>query len=98
MNVDLFDYDLPKELISQEPIKPRDHCKLLVYDRESKKIAHKKFFNILNLLNKDDVLVLNNTKVFPARLNGKKETGGMIEVFLLSPIDNIFNSESLNPR
>jgi S-adenosylmethionine:tRNA ribosyltransferase-isomerase len=84
-----FDYDLPKELIAQEPIKPRDHSRLLVLfkDPARKKkinILHKHFYDIIDYLQKGDVLVLNNSKVFPARLIGKKkETGGKIEIFLL---------------
>ena len=91
MKIDLFDYNLPPELIAQEQIKPRDHSRLLILDRESKKIEHKKFYDLLDYLDQDDVLVLNETKVFPARLFGKKQTGGKIEVFLTSQIkDNIW--------
>jgi S-adenosylmethionine:tRNA ribosyltransferase-isomerase len=84
-----FDYNLPKELIAQRPIKPRDHSRLLVLSMDksherNKKIEHKHFYDLVDYLKKDDVLVLNNSKVFPARLGGKKaETGGKIEVFLL---------------
>ena len=87
MKIDLFDYNLPSELIAQEQIKPRDHSRLLILDRESKKIEHKKFYDLVDYLDQDDVLVLNETRVFPARLLGKKETGGKIEVFLTSKID-----------
>jgi len=78
-----FDYNLPSELISQEPIKPRDHARLLILDKKSGKLEHKKFYDIIDYLSPGDVLVLNNSKVIPARLLGKKETGGKVEVFLL---------------
>lgn len=91
MNVDLFDYVLPKKLISQKLILPRDKCKLLVYDRDAKTVKHQIFSDIENYLGKNDVLVLNDTKVFPSRLIGEKETGGKIEVFLLNPTNNDFS-------
>jgi S-adenosylmethionine:tRNA ribosyltransferase-isomerase len=84
MHLKDFDYDLPKNLIAQTPSNPRDHSRLLVLDKKTAALEHKYFFNIVDYLNPGDVLVLNNTKVFPARLMGrKKETGGKIEVFLL---------------
>lgn len=84
-----FDYNLPKELIAQGPAKPRDHSRLLVLEKENGNIEHKHFYNIVDYLQKGDVLVLNNSKVFPARLIGsKKETGGKIEVFLLHKKNN----------
>ncbi len=84
MKLSDFDYNLPKNLIAQEPIKPRDHSRLLVLDKETGEIKHKHFYDIVDYFNKGDVIVLNNSKVFPARLIGnKKETGGKVEVFLL---------------
>jgi S-adenosylmethionine:tRNA ribosyltransferase-isomerase len=81
-----FDYNLPKELIAQKPVYPRDHSRLLVLDRKSKQLTHQHFYNIRDFLHQSDVLVLNNTKVVPARLIGKKvETGGKVEVFLIKP-------------
>lgn len=80
-----FDYYLPKKLIAQEPIISRDHSRLLVLDREKQKISHHYFFAIDKFLKKGDVLVLNETKVFPARLYGKKTTGGKVEIILLRP-------------
>ncbi len=78
-----FDYNLPPELIAQKPVKPRDHSRLLLLNKKTGKIKHKHFFNIINYLRPGDLLVLNDSKVFPARLIGhKKETGGEIEVFL----------------
>ncbi len=78
-----FDYRLPSKLIAQQPMKPRDHSRLLILDKNTGEIEHKHFYDIVNYLNDGDVLVLNNSKVFPARLIGqKKDTGGKIEVFL----------------
>lgn len=92
MDIDLFDYNLPKTLISQKLVLPRDKCKLLVYNRDTKKIQHRIFSDVLSYLDKNDALVLNDTKVFPSRLMGEKETGGKIEIFLLKPVDNNFSS------
>jgi len=78
-----FFYHLPLELIAQKAIQPRDSARLLVLDKKNKKIQHRHFFEIIDFLQAGDLLVLNNSKVFPARLIGKKElTGGKIEVFL----------------
>lgn len=82
-----FNYFLPTKLIAQTPIKPRDHSRLFVYNRETKKIKHDYFYNLPLYLKSGDVLVLNNTKVFPARLLGHKDTGGKIEIFLLKKIN-----------
>lgn len=93
MRLSDFDYNLPKELIAQESVKPRDHSRLLVLEKENGNIEHKHFYNIVDYLQKGDILVLNNSKVFPARLIGsKKETGGKIEVFLLHKKNNPPNS------
>ncbi|MCD4761378.1 tRNA preQ1(34) S-adenosylmethionine ribosyltransferase-isomerase QueA [bacterium] len=84
MKLSEFDYNLPKNLIAQEPMKPRDHSRLLILDKQNGKLEHKKFYNIIEYFKKGDVLVMNNSKVFPARLIGKrKESGGKVEVFLL---------------
>ncbi len=82
MKLSDFDYSLPESLIATKPMNPRDHSRLLVLDKKDGKIEDRKFYNIVNFLNKDDVLVLNNSKVIPARLIGKKETGGRVEIFL----------------
>ncbi len=82
-----YDYNLPKELIAKYPVEPRDQCKLMVLDRYKKTIKHKIFKDIKNYLEEGDLLVLNDTKVIPARLIGKKETGAKIEVFLLNPLE-----------
>lgn len=83
-----FDYYLPEELIAQTPIYPRDTSRLLVYDRNSDTVSHEQFFNLKNHLKKGDLLVINNTKVLPARLMGKRVKDGVvldadIEVLLL---------------
>ncbi len=79
-----FDYRLPEKLIAQAPAKPRDHARLLILDRKTKHLEHRRFFEIGQYLRAGDVLVLNNSKVIPARLLGRKETGGKIEIFLLT--------------
>ncbi|MEK7845411.1 MAG: tRNA preQ1(34) S-adenosylmethionine ribosyltransferase-isomerase QueA [Nitrospinota bacterium] len=82
-----FDYNLPEELIAQHPADERDSSRLLVLDRNSGKIEHTIFRNITDYLSPSDLLVLNDTSVFPARLIGrKKKTGGKVEVFLLKEI------------
>ena len=87
MKTDDFDYFLPEELIAQTPIKERDHSRLLVLDKKTGEISHERFDNIINYLNKGDVLVINNTKVLPARLIGnKEETDAVIEVLLLKDL------------
>jgi len=79
-----FYYDLPEERIAQSPSDKREESRLLCLDRVSGATTHSTFADIVELLTCDDLLVLNNTKVIPARLIGKKETGGSVEVFLLS--------------
>ena len=88
MKLEEFDYNLPEELIAQTPIQKRDESRLMVLDRKNKKIEHKSFFNIIDYLNPGDCLVINNTKVIPARLYGRKVTGANIEVLLLKQIEN----------
>ena len=84
MNLDLFDYNLPEDLIAQTPLEKRDEAKLLVLDKVTGEIEHKKFYDIISYLEKGDTLVLNNTKVLPARLLGEKtDTHALIEVLLL---------------
>lgn len=86
-STDYYDYYLPEELIAQTPIKDRSHSKLLVLDRITGNIDHKRFDDIVNYLDSNDVLVLNNTKVLPSRIYGNKETGAKIETLLLKEID-----------
>jgi S-adenosylmethionine:tRNA ribosyltransferase-isomerase len=87
MKTNDFDYNLPEELIAQTPIKDRDKSRLLIMDRFSGELEHKNFYDIIDYLNKGDVLVINNTKVLPARLIGHKEdTGAVIEVLMLKDL------------
>ncbi len=84
-----FYYDLPKEQIAQTPIEPRDHSKMMVLHRETGKIEHKHFYDILDYLNENDCLILNDTRVLPARLYGiKEETGAHVEFLLLNQKEN----------
>ena len=78
MQVSEFNYNLPEELIAQVPIKKRDESKLMILDRKNKTIEHKVFKNIIDYLKSGDCLVRNNTKVIPARIYGKKETGANV--------------------
>lgn len=87
MHILEFDYVLPEELIAQRPSEKRENSKMMVLDRENHKILHKNFFNIVDYLDENCVLILNNTKVMPARLYGYKDTGAKIEVFLLKKYD-----------
>lgn len=88
MKLSDFDYNLPKELIAQYPAEKRTDSKLLIIERKSQKIQHKKFPDIIDYINPSDVLVLNDTKVFPARLFGKKaKTLGKVEILLLERIN-----------
>ncbi len=73
MKLKNFDYNLPRDLIAQKPVKPRDQSRLLLLDKETGEIKHKYFYNIIDYLEAGDVLVLNNSKVMPARLIGKKK-------------------------
>lgn len=80
-------YDLPESLIADKPSDKRDHCRLLTLSKTTGEINHFHFYDILNLLGPNDVLVLNQSKVFPARLFGKKDSGGEIEVLLIHQIN-----------
>ncbi len=87
MRVEDFDYDLNEDLIAQTPIKDRDTSKLLVLDKKNGEIEHKHFYDIIDYLEKGDTLVLNNTKVLPARLIGEKtDTHAVIEILLLKDL------------
>lgn len=94
MKTSLFDYHLPKSLIANSPAEPRDSSRLMVIDRKGGQISHYHFFEIDKFLGKNDVLVLNKTKVFPARIFGKKPTGGKVEILLHKNIDE-FTWEAL---
>lgn len=87
MKVSEFNYELPEELIAQVPIQKRDESRLMVLNRKEKTIEHKTFKDILDYLKPGDVLVRNNTKVIPARLYGKKDTGANVEFLLLNRIE-----------
>ena len=87
MKISDFDFELPEELIAQHAVNPRDHSKLLVLSKTEETLEHKKFYNIIDYLKKDDVLVINRTKVIPARLFGHKENGVVLECFLLKRYD-----------
>lgn len=88
MNTEMFYYDLPEEYIAQTPVQPRDHSKLMVYNRSSKKVEHRHFYDICDYLRPGDALVINETKVMPARLFGKKVgSGGAIQFLLLKRIE-----------
>ncbi len=82
-----FFYDLPEELIAQTPAEPRDSSRLLIYNRAQKNVEHKIFSDITQYLREGDVLVINNTKVLPARLFAHTESGGVVEVLLLKRYD-----------
>ncbi|MBC8320950.1 MAG: tRNA preQ1(34) S-adenosylmethionine ribosyltransferase-isomerase QueA [Bacteroidetes bacterium] len=88
MKLSQFKFDLPRELIADHPYKDRDEAKMMVVNRKDKTIEHKRFKDVLSYFNEGDVFVINNTRVFPARLYGKKEkTGASIEVFLLRELN-----------
>ena len=87
MKTEDFDYDLPKELIAQTPLNHRDEARLMVLDRSSESLEHKKFYDIVDYLNPGDALVINDTKVIPARIIGEKvDTGAIIELLLLKNV------------
>lgn len=82
MQLSEFDYNLPPELIATEPTVKRDAARLLVLNKETGALEHKHFFDLLDYLRPGDLLIANNSKVIPARLTGKKTTGGAVEIFL----------------
>lgn len=88
MKVSDYWYDLPKELIAQDPLEKRDSSRLLVFNKETKEIFHRHFYDVIDYLEKDDCLVINDTKVLPARLIGNiEEKKAVCEVFLVKRID-----------
>ena len=89
MKTEDFNFDLPENLIAQTPLKDRSSSRLLVLDKKTGNIEHKHFKDVIDYLNKDDVLVLNDTKVIPARLYGeKKDTKAFIEILMLKDLEN----------
>lgn len=87
MNLDTFDYNLPKELIAQTPHIPPDECRLLVYNKKTQEIAHRIFKDIVDFLSPNDLIVLNNTKVIPAKLQATKESGAKLSILLIEQIE-----------
>lgn len=87
MKLEEFNYNLPEELIAQFPAQKRDMSKMLVLDRVQKNFIHKHFMDITDYLSENDLLVLNNTKVIPARLYATKDTGALIEIFLVREVE-----------
>ncbi|MBR0367283.1 MAG: tRNA preQ1(34) S-adenosylmethionine ribosyltransferase-isomerase QueA [Clostridia bacterium] len=86
MKLSDFMYELPEERIAQTPVEPRDHSRLLVVHRDTGKIEHRHFYDVTDYLNPGDCLVINETKVIPARLYGERPTGGACEVLLLKQV------------
>jgi S-adenosylmethionine:tRNA ribosyltransferase-isomerase len=88
LRTDEFEYDLPPELIAQTPVEPRDASRLMVVDRESGTLVHRRFRDLLEYLHAGDMLVANDSRVIPARLYGHKSTGGQVEVLLLKQLED----------
>ncbi len=88
MLISEFDFDLPEDLIAQEPLQTRENSRMLILERTKETFADAHFFDLINFIKPGDVIVLNNTKVFPARLFGKTETGAKVEIFLVREIEN----------
>ncbi|MGR3219867.1 MAG: tRNA preQ1(34) S-adenosylmethionine ribosyltransferase-isomerase QueA, partial [Candidatus Anammoxibacter sp.] len=101
-NLTDYDYNLPKNLIAQQPLTKRDESRLLIFNRNDGTIEHKRFSQITDYLQKGDLLVFNDTKVLPARLIGRKGSGGLVEVLLLnetSPYNwNVLIKSSTKPK
>ncbi|MBN1993640.1 MAG: tRNA preQ1(34) S-adenosylmethionine ribosyltransferase-isomerase QueA [Anaerolineae bacterium] len=89
MNVSLFDYHLPPNLIAQTPLEPRHASRLMVVNRHTAEITHCRFTDLPNLLRPGDMLIANNSRVIPARLLGRKTSGGKVEILLLKQIDHL---------
>lgn len=90
MNINDFDYDLPQEYIAQKPVEPRDSSKLMILNRSDARIEHKHFRDIIDYIQPEDVLVMNNTRVIPARIPAKRaDTGGKMELLLLRQLDDL---------
>ncbi|MFH1772733.1 MAG: S-adenosylmethionine:tRNA ribosyltransferase-isomerase, partial [Candidatus Omnitrophota bacterium] len=86
-NLSNFNYDIPQALVAQEPFEPRDECRLLVLNRKSCSIEEGIFKNITGFIDREDVLVINDTKVFNARLAGRRETGAKVEILLTKELE-----------
>ena len=96
-SIENYNYDLPKELIAQVPSQKRENCRMMVLNRAAQSIEHRHFYDITDYFDENDVIVLNNTKVIPARLFGRKDTGAHIEVFLLKQISDKVWEVLINP-
>ena len=98
-----FYYNLPEELIAQTPVYPRDSSRLLCYDKSNDQICHKHFYDILDMLKAGDLLVINDTKVYPARIFAYTQNGGKVEVLLLKRLNltkyikNVFPLDYITP-
>jgi S-adenosylmethionine:tRNA ribosyltransferase-isomerase len=90
MKIQDFNYFLNKKLIANQPQKPRDTSRLMVFDTNKNQTTHTNFLNIIKYFNKNDLIILNNSKVFPARIFGRKKTGGKIEILLLEKKEKIW--------
>jgi S-adenosylmethionine:tRNA ribosyltransferase-isomerase len=80
-----YNYEIPEELIAQKPVENRQNSKLFIVDRSAQKFYHKNFYDIVEYFNHGDCLIINNTKVVPSRLFGKKINGGKVEFLFLDP-------------
>jgi S-adenosylmethionine:tRNA ribosyltransferase-isomerase len=89
MRLSELDYDLPEELIAQEPLARRDEARLLVLDRKAKSVEHSRFYKLVRHLREGDVIVLNDTRVLPARLFAQKESGGRVELLMVRPVGHL---------
>jgi S-adenosylmethionine:tRNA ribosyltransferase-isomerase len=92
MNIEDFSFNLPEELIAQQPCEPREQARMMVVDRSRHSIEYRHFYHLADYFDRHDVLVVNNSKVIPARLYGTKTTGGGMEILLLSRIDDGIDS------
>ena len=88
LNKETYNFYLPEELIATNPNYKRDNCKLMTMNIKTGEIEHKIFYNIIDYLKKDDILILNDSKVIPARIFAKKNTGGIVEILLLQKKDS----------
>lgn len=88
MKLEDFDYPLPKDLIAQTPVEPRSASQLLVLDCKSDEIAHRRFVDIVEYLRSGDILVLNDSRVIPAKIEGRKTTGGKVELLLIKKLND----------
>ena len=94
MKLDLFDYELPPERIAQVPARERDHSRLMRLDRRTRTVEHHRFHDLPDLLRPDDLLVVNDTRVMAARLFGRRDTGGKVEILLLKRLEGPFRGDA----